>query len=391
MSRGFSNWSGNQQHEDAQVLQPNSADELGNLVAKATTEARSIRAVGSGHSFVPFWTDDFVVSLDGMRGLVGHDADKGQATFRAGTKLHELGAPLWERGLSMRNMGDIDRQSLAGAISTGTHGTGKTLGNLSTQIAGIKLMTAEGTERTLTPAVEPELFRAAQVSMGALGIVTEVTLQLVPRYYLHERNWQASVTECAEQLDALIEANRHFEFFWVPGTDECLMKTLSPTEREENVSLSETEHIGPNYVILPSLREHRFNEMEFSVPAEHGLPCFREIRALMQRDFPDVKWPVEYRTLAADDIMISSACRRETVTISVHQGARHDYESFFVAAEQVFRQFDGRPHWGKVHDFDAASLARVLPEFERFCEIRSKLDPEGRFLNPFLRRVFGIH
>lgn len=388
---GFSNWSGNQQHEGARVAEPASADELVELLVKAGAEDKSVRAIGSGHSFVPFWTDDFIVSLDNMRGLVDVDAARGQATFRAGTKLHELGAPLWEHGLSMRNMGDIDRQSLAGAISTGTHGTGRELSNLSSQVCAMTLVTADGETLKLSAEHESDLFRAAQVSMGVLGIVTEVTMQLVPRYFLHEKNWSASVDECGDQLESLIDSNRHFEFFWVPTTDECLMKSLNMTEREEEVSISEHEHIGPNYRILPSDRDHKFNEIEFSVPAGQGWECFLAVRALMQREFPEVKWPLEYRTLKADDIMISAAHQRETVTISAHQGVRYGYEDFFLAVEDVFRQFEGRPHWGKFHRHGAAELDRLLPEFGRFCEIRTKLDPGGRFLNPFLREVFGIH
>ncbi len=309
----FSNWSGNQQHDCARVASPSTHDELADLLTKAASEDRTVRPIGTGHSFVPFWTDDFVVSLDNMRGMIGHDAANGQATFHAGTKLHEIGPPLWDLGLSMRNMGDIDRQSLAGAISTGTHGTGKDLSNLSSQVCAMKLLTAEGETLSLDAESEPELFRAAQVSMGTLGIVTEVTFQLMPRYYLHEKNWNATVDECGEQRDELIESNRHFEFFWVPGIDQCLMKTLNPTEREEEVSLSDDEHIGPTYSIFPSAREHLFNEIEFSVPAERGWECFLEIRELMKKDFPEVQWPLEYRTLAADNIMISSAHDRGPV------------------------------------------------------------------------------
>ena len=390
MTETFTNWSGNQQHPGAQVIRPRSDDEIGHLLQKAASESRAVRAIGTGHSFVPFWTDDYVVSLDDMRGVVSHDPEAGQLTLRAGTKLHEIGEPAWELGLSMRNMGDIDRQSIAGAISTGTHGTGRTLGNLSSQVVGLKLVTAAGETLSLTPA-DGDLFRAAQISMGVLGILTEVTMQLVPRYYLHERNWLASVDECAAARDSLIDGHRHFEFFWVPGTDECMMKTLDVTDREENISISEDEHIGPNYVILPSTRDRKFNEIEFSVPEEAGWDCFLEIRALMQRDFPEVKWPLEYRTLHADDIMISSAHGRPTVTISAHQGASHDYEAFFLAVEDVFRQVGGRPHWGKFPRHTAPELARLLPEFERFCSLCEHLDPEGRFLNPFLRDVFGIH
>ena len=387
----WQNWSGSQQHNVAGFEQPDGEAALLTLLEKARREGRSVRPVGTSHSFVPFWTDDFIVSLDNMKGLVEVDTEAKQARFRAGTKLHELGEPLWSHGLSMINMGDIDRQSIAGAVSTGTHGTGPTLQNISSQLAGIRLAKADGEIIDIDKASAPELLRAAQVSMGSLGIIVEATLQLMPAYYLHERNWSASVDECAGQLDELISSNRHFEFFWDPGSDTCAMKSLNITDREESVVPAEGEEIGPSYKIIPSTREMKFNEIEFSVPAEAGWDCFLEVRALMQADFPKVRWPVEYRTLAADDMLISSASGRETVTISAHQGINYPHEEFFLAVENIFRRYSGRPHWGKVHTHKAEELRGLYPRFDRFCEIRDQLDPEGRFLNPWLRGIFGIH
>ena len=391
MKIAWSNWSGSQQHEAARVEFPSSEEELAHLLAKANNEGRCVRAVGTSHSFVPFWTDDFIVSLDRMKGLVDHDANKEQATFWAGSKLHELGEPLWERGLSMQNMGDIDRQSIAGAISTGTHGTGRTLRNISSQAIRLRLACADGTVREIDADSDEELLRAAQVSMGTLGIITQVTLQAMPAYYLHERNWTANVDECEAQLEDLIAGNRHFEFFWDPHSDSCAMKTLNFTDREESSKPAEGEEIGPSYRIIPSTREQKFNEIEFSVPAEAGWECYLAVRRLMQEKFPKVRWPLEYRTLKADDMLISSASERDSVTISAHQGVDYPWQEFFLAVENIFRHYDGRPHWGKVHTHKADELRRLYPHFDRFCEIRRHLDPEGRFLNPFLRGVFGIH
>ena len=192
MTTEWSNWSGSQHHQAQKVLAPESEEELINLLSKARGESRCIRTIGSAHSFVPFWTDDYLVSLDNMKGFIAFDQERLQATVHAGTKLHELGEPLWEHGMSMQNMGDIDRQSVAGAISTGTHGTGVSLKNISSQVVGIRLLTAAGEVQEIREG-DVDLFRAAQVSMGSLGIITQLTLQLMPRYYMHEKNWQAKI------------------------------------------------------------------------------------------------------------------------------------------------------------------------------------------------------
>ena len=289
----------------------------------------------------------------------------------------------------LENMGDIDRQSIAGAISTGTHGTGRELQNIPSQLAAIRLMRADGEVVELDHS-HGELFRAAQVSLGSLGIITQATFQLLPAYYLHEKNWSASVDECAEQREALIATNRHWEFFWDPQSDQCAMKTLNMTDRQEEIRISETERIGPSYRIIPSTREFKFNEIEFSVPADAGWACFLEIRDLLKTKFPGVRWPIEYRTLKADDMLLSSASERNSVTISAHEGSKYPFEAFFLALENVFRRFDGRPHWGKIHSHQASELQRLLPQFDRFCDIRAQIDPEGRFLNSFLQGIFGI-
>ena len=389
LTKTWHNWSGSQQHQAFRFDLPTAESDIVSLLAAAASEDRRVRCIGSAHSFVPFWTDDFLVSLDNMKGLVSCDVDQRQATFWAGTKLYEMGDPLWEHGLAMENMGDIDRQSIAGAISTGTHGTGVSLSNLSSQMRSIRIIGADGRAMQLNEA-DGELFRAAQVSQGSLGVVTKVTLQLMPAYYLHERNWSASVAECAEQRRDLMAENRHWEFFWDPGSDTCAMKTLNFTDCQEEVRLNKDEVIGRSYRILPSKREFKFNEIEFSLPADAGWSCFLEIRALMQEKFPKVRWPLEYRTLKADSLLLSSASERESVTISAHQGQKYAFEEFFLEVENIFRHFEGRPHWGKIHTHTAPELRRLLPYFERFCEIRSEIDPEGRFLNSFLTALYGI-
>jgi FAD/FMN-containing dehydrogenase len=437
MTHTWSNWSASVTCTPQRIATPASEAALIALVRQAGQNQQTVRVVGSGHSFTPLCaTDGLLISLDGLQGLLHNEAtprvesthkkplhpnqrlttpahrpptieyasvlkDSGHLqSVWAGTKLYALGDPLWERRLALANMGDIDRQALAGAISTGTHGTGRSLGSLSTQVAGLRLVLASGELLDCSPTQEPELFKAAQVSLGALGVVSQVTLRCLPAYYLHERTWVAPFDQCLAELDQHIQANRHFEFFWVPEFDACAMKTLNPvdehkpglftTEGEAAGRLARyvrAERIDRSYRIFPSERTLKFNEIEFAVAAEYGSSCLGELRELMQRRYPTVVWPIEYRTLAADDLWLSPAYGRETVTISLHQAAELSYQPFFAEAEAIFRNHQGRPHWGKIHTHTARELTQLYPQWERFQTVRQRLDPDGRFLNDYLRRL----
>lgn len=422
MTDTWSNWSGSVTCTPQRIAMPTSEAEVVALIKEAAAARSTVRVAGTGHSFTPLCaSDDVLVSLDGLQGLTPSPAlpqfggggavladdslpnlgraREGYATFWAGTKLHQVGDPLWVAGLAMANMGDIDRQALAGAVSTGTHGTGPTLGNISTQVVGLRLALASGELVDCSPTQEPELFKAAQVSLGALGIITQVTLRCLPAYRLHERTWVAGFEECMAQLDTLIAANRHFEFFWVPSEDVCAMKTLNPTTAETLASPNHPsvtgrlaryvrdEKIDRSYRIFPSERNLKFNETEFAVPAANGPDCLREIRDLMQRRYPAVLWPIEYRTLAADDIPLSPAYGRATVTISVHQAADLPYQPFFADVEAIFRNHQGRPHWGKIHSHKARELAALYPAWAAFQTVRAQVDPAGCFLNEHLRTI----
>lgn len=399
----WNNWAGNITATPQQIASPASEAEVVTLVRKAAQSGQSVRVVGSGHSFQPLCaTDGLLLSLDELQGVVSADSASGLAAVWAGAKLHGLGGPLLEAGLALENMGDIDRQSVAGAVSTGTHGTGPTLRNLSSQVAGLRLVTATGDVLGVDGTSNPTLFKAAQVSLGSLGVITQATLRCLPAYRLHERTWAEPFTECMERLDERIAATRHFEFFWVPGEDVAACKALQPVETEgwqiseEPPALSERlrRYIGPERVdwshrIFPSERNNRFVEMEFAVPAEDGPACMHEIWALMQERHPSVQWPVEYRTLAADDGWLSPAYQRASVTISIHQAVDLPYAAFFADAETIFRRYRGRPHWGKLHSHIATDFAQLYPRWNDFLAVRQELDPTGRFLNEHLRRIFG--
>ncbi len=401
----WANWSGGVTSNPATLATPANEAELSALLKQASDNGRSIRVVGTGHSFTPLCaTDDLLISLDKLQGLISASSTDQTATFWAGTKLHAVGDPLWAHGLALANMGDIDRQSLGGAIGTGTHGTGPALGNLSTQVVGLRLVTATGEVIDCSLDQEAEIFRAAQVAMGALGIITQVTLRCLPAYDLHERTWVASFDECVAALDEHIAATRHFEFFWIPGEDVCAMKALQPVD-ENSQSVPGTARAVPGtlsprlaryvqaprtdraYRIFPSERNRKFNETEFAVPAANGPTCLHEVRQLMQTHYPDVAWPIEYRTLAADTIPLSPAYGRATVTISVHQAADLSYQPFFADVEAIFCNHGGRPHWGKIHTQTAQQLADLYPNWSNFQAVRKELDPEQRLLNPHLRRI----
>lgn len=401
MTQHWSNWSGSVTCAPRTMAMPTDEAAISALVREAAAVGTTVRVAGSGHSFTLLCASAGVLmSLDGLQGLVATHQDT--ATFWAGTKLHQVGEPLWAAGLAMANMGDIDRQALAGAVSTGTHGTGPTLGSISTQVVGLRLVLASGEIVDCSLDQEPALFKAAQVSLGALGIITQVTLRGLPAYRLHERTWVAGFEECMSQLDGLIAANRHFEFFWVPSEDVCAMKTLNPTTTEQldkpyrpTVSGRLTryvhdERIDRSYRIFPSERTIKFNETEFAVPAANGPDCLREIRQLMQHRYPAVLWPLEYRTLAADDMPLSPAYGRATVTISVHQAAELPYQPFFADVEAIFRNHRGRPHWGKIHTHSARELAARYPRWTDFQQVRAQVDPTGLFLNEHLRTILHI-
>lgn len=389
----WSNWSGSVVAETSALLTPADEAELAAHVRAAAASGRTIRVAGSGHSFTPVVpAEGAIVSLDRLSGLLSADPATGHATLFAGTKLHHATHLLWEAGLALANQGDVDVQSVAGAIATGTHGTGPAYGSIPTRLVGARILTADGSLRDV-PAADP-LLPALRVSLGLLGIMTRATIACLPRYALHERVWQEPIEVCLEQLAARIAENDHYEFFWFPRSNIAESKSLNPVDvtpdSEEPPPLSGPgERIGRSHRIYPSVRDLRFNEMEYAVPAELGPEVFRAIRQRMRERHPKVGWPIEYRTLAADDAWLSPAYERATVTISVHQDATRPYHDFFTDLEPIFRDAGGRPHWGKFHTCTRADLAARYPRFEEFCTLRRQLDPAGTFLSPYLATLFA--
>jgi FAD/FMN-containing dehydrogenase len=268
---------------------------------------------------------------------------------------------------------------------------------MSTQVSAVRLLTASGEIVTCSALQSPELFRAAQLSLGALGIISELTLQLCPAYRLHEKNWSMEVEECLAEFDSMERNNCHAEFFWVPAVDRCAVKTLNNTDEAPRGAAPRSlappgtieryllpERVDWSHRIFPSERVVKFNEMEFAVPFQSGPDCFREIRALMQGCHHSVIWAVEYRTQGADDLYLSPAYERDSVTLSVHQAAELSHDDFFRDVESIFRNNRGRPHWGKLHSHDARELSELYPAWENFLQVREQVDPDGLFLNDYL-------
>ena len=387
----WTNWAGSVRCEPARFVEPESEEALQRVVRQAARDGRTLRVVGSGHSFTPLVeTDGVLVSLDRHTGVFNLDRKNLAASVRAGTKIHDLGEPLLAGGMALENQGDIDLQSLGGAFGTGTHGTGHELPNLSGQAEILRLVTADGEILICSAKSRPEIFRAARVSLGMLGVLSVAHLRLLPAYRLHERTWREDPETCLDRLADHVRENRHFEFFWYPGLDLCEMKTLNPTDAEPDpLPDLEGERIGWSCHIISSVRDLKFHEMEYSLPAEAGPECFREVRKRLREKHPDVVWPVEYRTVAADDADLSMAHGRPTVSISVHQDGRLPFREFFADIEPILRSHRGRPHWGKIHTCGARDLAHLYPRWNAFCALRQQLDPKGVFLNDHLRELFA--
>jgi len=390
VTESWENWSGSVSTEPAEIYHPETAADLVEVVDRHAPDA-SIRAVGAGHSFTRLGeTDDVLAATDRLTGVESVDEDAGRATVRAGTRLEEMNAALADHGLAMANLGDIDQQRLAGAMLTGTHGTGRAFGVLATQIAELELVTAAGEVRTLSPP-DDDVFDAARVSLGSLGLVSTITLDLLPAYDLEVVHRLADLDVALEHFDDLLASNRHAEFFWWPDDDVAEVKTIdAPGEAGHpelpGATVTEVDS-GPSHEVFPSVRDVRFNEMEYGVPAERGPAAVREIRDLVaSRD--DVEFPVEYRYVRGDGIPLSPAYGRDTVFVAVHKYHEKPYADFFSAAEDVFRSYDGRPHWGKHHGLTSDELSTIYPEWETFQAVREGLDPDGVFLNPYLRGLF---
>jgi FAD-linked oxidoreductase len=417
------NWSGSQQCLPAARSAPASVQELQELVAAASG---TVRPVGAGHSFMPLVpTDDTIVSLSRLSGLISHDPQRLQATLWAGSRLADIGQPLEAAGQALVNMPDIDEQTLAGCLATATHGTGAGIGCMPTFIEGLQLVDARGDLVECDADTNAELFQAARVSLGALGVITQVRLQNVAPYRLRRETVWREFDEMLEIADDMAEQHRNFEFYYIPfsgmgftDVHDITHDAVGSTEKiDTNDSVAELKMVRDWLAWSPRLRELvlggiirslgnevtvesswknyasernvRFNEMEYHLPREFGLQALREIRTALETQHHEVFFPIEVRYVKADDIWLSPFYQRDCCSIAVHRYFAEDYTPYFKTIEPIFRKYHGRPHWGKLNTLQRSDLRKLYPRWDDFAEVRRTIDPRGRFLNPYLTGLFG--
>jgi FAD-linked oxidoreductase len=414
------NWSGSVTASPERIEAPRTEAELSAIVA----EAVRVRVAGTGHSFMPLVeTDGVLLSLAGMEGGIEVASDRASAWVPAAMAIGDLTAALWDEGLSLANQGDIDKQAIAGALATATHGTGRTLGALSTFAQGFRLVLADGSVVECDAERESELYEAQRVSLGALGVMSRVKLSVLPAYRLKETLRRAPLEEVLDQWDDLAARHRHVEFFVFPYADHALLKVLEPVESGDDPPASDMENsvmqltcdvaravpalapglqrlltraIGsstraaPAHRIFPSERTTKFEEMEYEIPAERGADALRAARAEVARARLPIIFPFEYRAVAGDDIWLSPMSAGPCVSISFHQYARMPWREAFAAIEPVFAAHGGRPHWAKRHTLTADDVLRLYPSAPRWGAVRKRLDPQAKFLNAHLRDLFAF-
>ncbi|GHO42722.1 D-arabinono-1,4-lactone oxidase [Ktedonospora formicarum] len=433
--RKWHNWSGSVTGHPKNFAQPQSVEELRQIVQQTAKAGGQLRVVGAGHSFTPLvQTDDTLLSLDNWQGIEHIEKDENQhdiVTVRAGTRLNHLGKLLHANGLAQENLGDIDVQSIAGAISTGTHGTGVGFGTIATQVVGLTLITAQGEELECSSEQNPDIFQAAQVSLGSLGVLARIKLRTVPSKRLHYRSQRETLTTCLENLERYKQENSHFEFYLFPHTQWVQTKFARETEAAPNaggniwstlnqvvlenwlygllsescrlfprltptvshisaLGISNVDEVDYSHLVFATPRWVRFQEMEYNIPAEHFTTVLNEIHQCIEKNKFQVHFPIECRFVREDGIWLSPAYQRNSAYIAVHMYRGMPYKEYFQAIEEIFQRYQGRPHWGKMHTLTADRLATLYPRWDDFLNIRAQLDPDGVFLNPYLRSLLAI-
>ncbi|MEV6792248.1 D-arabinono-1,4-lactone oxidase [Streptomyces sp. NPDC051320] len=430
-SGSWRNWAGNVTARPAREVTPASVDELAATVKRAADDGLKVKAVGTGHSFTATAATDGVLIRPGLlTGIRQIDRTAGTVTVESGTPLKRLNLALAREGLSLTNMGDIMDQTVAGATSTGTHGTGRESASIAAQIRGLELVTADGTVLTCSEKENPDVFAAARIGLGALGVITAITFAVEPVFLLTAREEPMGFDRVTAEFDQLVAENEHFEFYWFPHTGNCNTKrnnrsagpaappgklagwiddeflsngvfqvactlgravpaTIPAIARVSSRALSARMYTDIPYKVFTSPRRVRFVEMEYALPREAAMGALREVKAMLERSPLRVGFPVEVRTAPADDIALSTASGRESAYIAVHLYRGTPHQAYFTAVERIMTAHGGRPHWGKLHTRDAGYLAEVYPRFGEFSALRDRLDPERLFTNDYLRRVLG--
>jgi FAD-linked oxidoreductase len=426
----WSNWAGNQRSQPVRIERPSSESEVVEIVLRAVAEHLRVKVVGSGHSFTGIAVpDEVMIDLAQMNRVVNVDHVGGVITVQAGIVLSDLNAYLESHKLSMPNLGDVTYQTLAGAVSTSTHGTGLQRTGLAAQIRAFKLVTASGEVLTCDPVHNAEIFHCGRVSLGALGVITEVTLNVVPGFNLRAVEQPMPISHVLDNFAQLIQENDFFEFYWVPHTKWALTKAnnvssdpidspgrfatwynkmfmenyafgllcrvgrlfpkLIPKLATILPSSGRVEYVNVSHRIFSSKRLVKFYEMEYSITLDSLVPALREVMQMVEDRGFLISFPVEVRCTGSDDIPLSTSTGRRSAYIAVHMFKGCEYTEYFAAVETILRKHEGRPHWGKIHNLDASDISSLYPEYQRFIEVRNQLDPEGVFTNDYLRRVLG--
>ncbi|BCX75260.1 D-arabinono-1,4-lactone oxidase [Acinetobacter bereziniae] len=416
----WNNWSGFQHSQPEHILKPTSIDELKNIVQNH----HKIRVVGAGHSFTPLvCTDATLLSLDHFSGVENVNTALTQANIWSGTRLFNLDQYLEPIQQSLMQQGDIDQQSLAGAVSTGTHGTGLNLHCISAYVEAFELLTASGDILTCSRQDNPNIFEAGRVSLGSLGILTKITMQNKPRYKLKEHVRLCSVKEFFENIDLWKTQHRHIECFAFSHADQLILKTLDITDEDIQprklswpsedallticcsltksfpalnpklqkllgVFIKPTTFVDWSSQIFPTPRETKFNEMEYQIPIESGMECLEAVLTALKNAKAQTFFPVEFRFVKGDDIWLSPFYRQDSISISVHQYHKQAPNQLFDEIEPIFQHYRGRPHWGKMHNMGASQLQALYPKWDDFMQLRAQLDPTQKFLNPYLEKLF---
>ncbi|HXD54143.1 MAG TPA: D-arabinono-1,4-lactone oxidase [Solirubrobacteraceae bacterium] len=425
------NWAGDQTCRPARRVAPASVEELSAALLQANREGLRVRVAGAGHSFGDVaLTDGAMISLERMRAVLDVDASSGLVRVQAGITIHELSRRLAAHGLALENLGDIDVQSIAGAISTATHGTGARLGNIASQVRALTLVLADGSLVRCSTEQDPELFRAARVSLGSLGVVAEVTLQCVPAFTLRGVDAPAPLAEVLDGFEQRALGNDHFEFFVFPHADVALTRTNNRTDepprprsrasaylndivltnhvfgllcragrrvpgaiprlnRLVTTLAGSSTRVDRSFEIFASPRLVRFTEMEYALPRERTPEAVRAVMEMIPREGFAVPFPIEVRTVAPDDAMLSTAAGRESGFVAVHMYEGMEWRPYFEAVAEIMDGLEGRPHWGKRHFQTAAGLRPRYPDWDAFQAIRARLDPTGLFVNGWSERVLG--
>jgi FAD-linked oxidoreductase len=425
------NWARNQQVSPVRVVTPRSTDEVATAIHRAADSGLTVRMTGTGHSFTGAAVAEGVMLRPaGLTAVRSVDTASGLVTTEAGLSLRRLNEVLAEHRLALANMGDIQEQTVAGATQTGTHGTGRDVAGLAAQIAALELVLADGSVVTCSPGERPELFDAARVGIGALGVVTAITWRTVPAFLLRAQEESMAWDEVLSRLDEFAAANEHFEFYWWPHTEGCLIKrnnrvdgparplsrlryllddeflsntvfdltnrlnrrvpaTVKPTNGIAAKALGARTYVDASYKVFTSPRRVRFKEQEYAIPHEHLAAALGELRALFDKKDWRISFPIEVRMLPAEDAWLSMAYGRPSAFIAIHVYHRNPHQEYFRAVEEVMTGLGGRPHWGKLHTRDAGYLETVYPKFGDFQRLRDELDPNRRFANPYTTRVLG--